>query len=381
MKLTLSFIQPFVNNLLDVSLEALPFLALGYCIAGLVKIWLPAETVAKYLQKESWSSPILAALLGVPIPLCSCSVIPVATQLRRSGAGRGPVTAFFISAPETGVDSLSISYAMLGPLVMLARLFSAFATSILTAWLVAFGSNRIGRKTDKTMPQTNKTDCCAANNAAKEMRKQTQPCERPKTARLPKLLQKLLDGQRYAFTTLLDDSIKWILAALAITAAIQSYVPFDAFSRFGGSIWSMLLMVAVGFPMYICASASTPVAAGLIAMGISPGSALVFMLAGPASNIATIRSVYHLLGVRATLLYSIGVCGCAIGAGLLFNGLIASYGWDIAGNIGTEQTIPLPLALGSSIFLLLAAIKPLRSYLGSYLGPYLGLERQRKTCS
>ena len=375
MKLTLSFVQPFLDNLLDVSLEALPFLALGYCIAGLVKMLLPAETVAKYLQQESWSSPIKAALLGVPIPLCSCSVIPVATQLRRSGAGRGPVTAFFISAPETGVDSLSISYAMLGPFVMLARLFSAFATFVLTAWLVAFGSHRIGRKIDETMPQTGPTDCCAPQNI--EMRKQTEPCERPKTARLQKLLQKLLNGQCYAFTTLLDDSIKWILAALVITAAIQSYVPFDAFSRFGGSIWSMLLMVAVGFPMYICASASTPVAAGLIAMGISPGSALVFMLAGPASNIATIRSVYHLLGVRATLLYSIGVCGCAIGAGLLFNRLIASYGWNIAGNIGTEPTIPLPLAAGSSFFLLLAAIKPLRLY----LGPYLGLERQRKTCS
>ena len=224
---------------------------------------------------------------------------------------------------------------MLGSLVMFARLLSAFVPSVLTGLACRIGSTQkaldIRCKTaDKaTIMETAQTDCCAPTQKSSLKRQRFANLGQN---RLPSLIQSIINGQGYAFITLFEDSIKWILIVLIIIAIMKIYVPFDNFSRFVSSIWSMLLMVV--FPMYICVS--TPVVAGLITMSILTGPAVVFMLAGPASNIAIICSVCHLLGRS-----------------------IESYRWDISANIGAGQVI-----LSSSIFLLLATIKSLRPYLG-----------------
>ena len=333
------------NNLLSVMLEALPFLAFGFFISGILKSFVPNNLIAKHLGAEKWYSPIKGAVLGAPIPLCSCSVIPVATGLRRGGAGKGSLTSFLISAPETGVDSLSISYAMLGPVIMLGRLISAVATAIITAWAVVIGTKNIPMP---EMPAEQKHTC--------------------KTTGQPQftgnIFQRFIRGQRYSFTTLLDDSFKYVMIALIITACIKTYVPSGIFTQYGDGFWAMLLMVIVGFPMYICASASTPVAVGLLMIGVSPGAALTFMLAGPASNLATVGVVARIMGKRAGVIYVIFICMLSIIAGMTLNELIDIYGWNVSYNQTGEPLVATPLAYTATGFVLLSAIRPLRRFIG-----------------
>ncbi|MGB1360965.1 MAG: SO_0444 family Cu/Zn efflux transporter [Alphaproteobacteria bacterium] len=339
--------QVLIDNLIGVMLEALPFLAFGFFISGILKAFVPNDFIAKHLGKETWYSPIKSALLGAPIPLCSCSVIPVATGLRRGGAGKGSLSSFLISAPETGVDSLSISYAMLGPVIMISRLVSALATAIITAWAIMIGTR--GEK----MPEMPEVKTCCKMAAAKAEAEKNQSA-----------WQKFITGQRYSFTTLLDDSFKYVMVALVLTAVIKTYVPSGIFTEYGDGFLAMLIMVAVGFPMYICASASTPVAVSLLMIGVSPGAALTFMLAGPASNLATVGVVSKMMGKKASVIYVVFICALSIIAGMTLNELVDIYNWNITFNQGEESLIPSPLAIGSTVFVLLSTIRPLRPYIG-----------------
>ncbi len=336
------------QNTVSILLEALPFLGFGFCIAGILKAFVPDTLIAKYLGQENLWSPIKATMLGTPIPLCSCSVIPVATSLRRGGAGKGSITGFLISAPETGVDSLSLSYAMLGPVMLIARLISAIFTSIATAWAVVLGTKNIPMR---PMPEEQKT-CCSASGAEVE-KSQSQG-----------VIAQFINGQRYAFTTLLDDSFKWVMVALVATIVIKTYVPTEFFTGYGDGIISMLVMVAISFPLYICASASTPVAVSLLLVGMSPGAVLVFMLAGPASNIATIGVVHKLLNRRSAIIYVVGVCVCSVLSGLALNWFVDLYDLDILAQVQQQTILHAWVSIPTTIFVLLSAIKPLRPYIG-----------------
>ena len=336
-----------INNILSVMLEALPFLAFGFFVAGLLKAFVPDSLVTQYLGKENIFSPIKASLLGMPIPLCSCSVIPVASGLRRGGAGKGSLTAFLISAPETGVDSLSLSYAMLGPVMLVARIVSALCTAIFTAWAVMGFTKNIPMR-----PLKAEVVSCSDSKKSSTAMHDTR------------VFNRFITGQRYSFTTLLDDSFKWVLVALASTIILKTYVPAGFFNDYGDGIISMLIMGVISFPLYICASASTPVAAGLLLVGVSPGSVLVFMLAGPASNLATVGVVNKLLNKRSAIIYVIGVFACSILAGLSLNFIIDMYSLDIFSEVKHESILHSGIAIPATIFVLLASIKPLRPYLG-----------------
>lgn len=339
----------YLKNLLEITLEALPFLAFGCFLSGLLKTFVSNDLILKHLGREKWYTPIKAAFLGMPIPLCSCSVIPMTTGLRKAGAERGSMTSFLISAPETGLDSLAISYTMLGPIMTLVRLLSALLVAIFTAWLVMFGVRTplapMKAPNKKSVP---KKSCCTASSKT--------PTK--------KIFQKILDGQRYAFTTLLDDSFKWIAVALLITALIKTYLPINLLSYYGDSFLLILLMVLIGFPMYICASASTPVAVGFLAMGVSPGAALAFMLAGPASNIATIGVVSRLMGKKSSVIYLLSVCLLSALMGVFFNKMIHFWALDIQFHQGDHAMIPASLAIALSCWVVICAIKPLRPFIG-----------------
>jgi len=339
-------VMEFLNNLFDVMLEALPFLAFGFFISGLLRSFVPSNFIVKHLGKENWVSPIKAAFFGAPIPLCSCSVIPVTMEMRRGGAGKGSISSFLISAPETGFDSLSISYAMLGPLITVARLISALITAIFTGWAIAFGTR------DTMMPklETANNSCCASEQDVK--------CCDSKKPLKTNILKRFIEGQKYSFTTILNDSFKFVMIALIITALIKTVVPQGIFTQYGDGFLAMLVMVIIGFPMYICASASTPVAVSLLLLGVSPGAALAFMLAGPASNIATIGVVSKMMGKKASFIYLISVCGFSIGAGMIFNELLAIYDWKIDYNQSAHSIIPMPIAIFLTALVLFFALLP-----------------------
>lgn len=346
-----------IENFINVCLEALPFLALGFFIAGILKAFFANDVITKILGKDSsymWS-PIKGAILGAPIPLCSCSVIPVATTLKNQGANKGALTAFLVSAPETGADSLSISYALLGPIMMVARLISALSSAIITAYCVLALTGR------DMSPSHKDKSCCKTTPQA------PAPCCSKNLAKHP-LWERFINGQRHAFTMLLDDTLKWMTIALALTAIMKTYIPTDFLAQHSYGVWAMVITVIISFPMYICASASTPIAAGLILTGVSPGVALVFMLAGPASNIATVTIVRRLMGTPTAILYTVCISICSIGAGLALNHLVTIYNWDIVAQASEHHIVHNTLAIVLSLFVIVCAIKPLR--------PYWGLEKQ-----
>jgi len=292
--------------------EAAAYVLGGFFAAGLVRALLPDELVARHLGGNSAGAVVKASLLGIPLPLCSCGVIPAAIGLRRQGAGRGPTAAFLVSTPETGVDSIAITWALLDPLMTLLRPLAAFVTATVTGLL-------INRLPDEAPVEASAVPACGCGTAC------TAP---PARAALE---SRLRDGLRYAFTELLGDIGGWLLLGIAIAGLLTVLVPPQLLAPlFEQRALSLVIMLLVGIPLYICASASTPIAAALVLKGLSPGAALVFLLAGPATNAATITVVARFWGRRATLVYLASIAVCALALGWLTDQLYLWSGLDIS---------------------------------------------------
>lgn len=326
----------FLDNLYLLSLDAAPLLVAGLILAGLMKAWLPTELLEKQLGGPGVGPVVKAAVLGAPMPLCSCGVLPVAMGLRRAGASKGATTSFLISTPETGVDSIMLSYGLLGPVMTIARPVVAVVNAIAAGLLTGWGD-------DEPAPaNADNRSCC-----------HSKPSAAPKTS--------WKQGLSFTFGRLLEDMLPWLLVGMLFAAAVQTFVPQAWLAEWGRGPLAMIVMVLIGIPMYICASASTPIAAGLLLAGVSPGAVLVFMLAGPASNIAAVGMVYKELGRRALLAYLGTVSTISIAAGLLLDALIAHFGWEIQVAHGHHSAmLPEWLALSALLLLAVAAIKPLR---------------------
>lgn len=299
--------------------ETAPFLFVGFLLAGVLKVLVPTRWIQGQLGGEGLGSISKAALLGVPLPLCSCSVIPTAASLRAAGAGRGPTTAFLISTPETGVDSISVTWALLDPLMTVIRPVVSFLTALITGLLVAlFG----GPASIAEPAPAEGADCCAHTAPVKPVAKSC--CDEKPTAKWREVL-------RYGFVTLVDDLAKWLLIGFLLSGIVAALVPAAFFTEtVPDGLLGMLLMILVGTPLYICATASTPIAATLIAKGLAPGAALVFLLVGPATNATTLLVVSRMIGRRAVMLYLAGIVLVALAAGYATNALYAALDINLA---------------------------------------------------
>ncbi|QDP00524.1 SO_0444 family Cu/Zn efflux transporter [Thalassotalea sp. PS06] len=390
-----------INNFIAIINEASPWLLLGLIIAGLMKSMVPTQVLSQHLG-EGKIAIVKAAFIGAPLPLCSCGVIPVATQLHRSGASSPATSAFLVATPETGVDSVSVSYALLGPVMAVYRPISAITSAIFTGLLVDRGTKsdnaRINEtptvtstevntgfnktptltSSEKAEHQHGQTSCCASHSEAdpihqtvKEIEteqalevKESSCCASTATAVAddrPSLLSKFSTGLRYAFTKLLDDLILWLLIGLVFATLIRTFLPADFLLQYGSGISAMLLMILISVPMYICATASTPLAAGLIMAGISPGTALVFMMAGPATNISTLGVIRNEMGGRVLTLYLAGIVVSSIAFGLGLDYALGYFDISIHEQMShSHELLPIWFAGTCSVLLLLCAIKPLR---------------------
>ncbi len=338
-----------LSNFWELFILSAPWLLLGLFIAGVINVYLPERFLVKHLGKEGLFTTIKAALIGAPMPLCSCGVIPAALGLRRAGASKSATTAFLVSTPETGVDSISVSYVLLGPFMAVIRPIAAICSAIVAGLLV--GSEKPqDKKLVSSNPQASAskdtTACCASQKNHNE--KNSEAIKLTHTQQLKKALS-------FSCTKLLEDTAKWLMLGLFFAALVQTYVPADFFTQWGHGVIAMVVVILVSIPMYICATASTPIAAGLLLSGVSPGAVLVFMLAGPATNIATLGVVASELGKRAVAAYLIGVIGVALVFGLLTDFLVENYGFEVAPLLGEHHEI-LPHWLGLSMALLLAAL-------------------------
>jgi uncharacterized membrane protein YraQ (UPF0718 family) len=293
-------------------IESAPWLLLGYFIAGIIKQVIPSEWVQKQLAKPGLLSITKGAFIGAPLPLCSCGVIPTALAVRKAGASKGATASFLVATPETGVDSIAFSYAMLGPVFAIARPIGALVSAVVAGVLV----NTLDAEEEAVEVAPAPKSCCSMN-------------KQPAVEASPSLGERFKQALQYGYGRMISDTAKWLVIGLVAATLVTAFVPQSFFLQWGDGVVAMLIMVVIGLPMYICATASTPVAASLLFAGVSPGAALVFMLTGPATNIATMGVIREQLGNRSLLAYLIGVIVTAIGAGLVLNQLYAAFGWEL----------------------------------------------------
>lgn len=341
-------IAELAGNTLELYLDAAPWLLLGLIAAGLIKAWVPESLLSRWLGGTGPWPVTKAALIGAPLPLCSCGVLPAALGLHRGGASRPSTISFLIATPETGVDSIAVSYALLGPVMAvvrpLAAILSAIGTGLLTL-LVPAGASAAEQPSGESCGG----GCC--DNSCSVASGQSKPGH----------MATILLGLRYAATDILDDIALWLAIGIVLAGAVATWIPPQALAEWGSGLPAMTLMLLVGVPMYICATASTPLAAALLLAGISPGTVLVFLLAGPATNIATLAVVRSELGMGTLIAYLSGIAFSSITLGLLLDWLLVTLDIDVVAQLGEGgEFMPAWLAWGSGILLLLLALRPIR---------------------
>ncbi|MEW6219316.1 MAG: SO_0444 family Cu/Zn efflux transporter [Thermodesulfobacteriota bacterium] len=329
--------------------DAALYVLFGLLVAGLLKVFLSTEFVASHLGRGRVRSVIKAALLGIPLPLCSCGVLPAAAALKRQGASNGATTAFLIATPESGVDSITVSWALLDPLMTVARPVVALATAV----VAGVTENLLG---PPPAPPVSRPAPCPVDGCC-----DGQDCPPASHRRHHPLGERLVAGLRFALHDLWAELVGWYLVGILLAALLTVLVPEELMTRaLGGGLVSMLLMLALGVPIYICATASTPLAAAMILKGASPGAALVFLLAGPATNLAALAVLVGLIGRRSTAIYLAAIALVSVAGGLTLDAL---YGWlaispqAMIGQAG--ELVPQVWRLAAALLLAAISLRPL----------------------
>ena len=345
-----SFLIEVLRASWEIYRQAAFYILFGLLVGGLLKVFLSPAAIAAHLGSGRVSSVLKAALLGIPLPLCSCGVLPAAATLKKQGANNGAVTAFLISTPESGVDSLAITWALLDPLMTIARPLAAF----LSAFVAGLAENLLNPPVSvgRLEPDLSCTvdNCCSGID-----------CEPEVHRRHHSFFEKIRAGIGFAAGELWEDLVGWFFVGILLAGVITVLVPDAVITRYlGGGFSSMLLVLLFGIPLYICATASTPIAAALILKGVSPGTALVFLLAGPATNITSLSVLVGLLGKWASLIYLLSIAVVSVICGLLLDRAYSGLGLVPGAMIGQAGgTLPGIIMTGAALLLLGLSVRPL----------------------
>ncbi|PHR55721.1 MAG: hypothetical protein COA44_09705 [Arcobacter sp.] len=317
----MDYLIEFFTALYDLSNAMAPYILFGLFFAGVLHELVPETLVTKHLGKESISSVIKSTIFGIPLPVCSCGVIPLATSIKKSGASKGATLSFLISTPITGVDSILATYGMFGWIFTLYRIF----TSMVIAMVAGILTN-IFDKEDEVKPMTfarGKKSFSLAPLSSQEDSEESSCCSTKASSCCSSTEHKakfsLKKAFTYAFGTLLSDIAKPLLWGLLIGALITIAIPQNLSDILIEYSWlSYIIVIAIAIPMYVCATASLPIAAALMLSGVSAGAAFVFLSAGPATNTVTIGVVKKMLGTKSLYIYlsSISIGSVAFGLGL-----------------------------------------------------------------
>jgi uncharacterized membrane protein YraQ (UPF0718 family) len=314
-------------------LDAGVFVLLGLLVAGLVHIFISREFLSRHLGGRGVGPVLKAALVGAPLPLCSCSVLPTAMALRDRGAGRGPTVAFLISTPETGVDSIAITWALMGPVMAIVRPLAAVITAVVAGMAEVFYS----RHAKDPEPPPFACPVCRSDS-----------CEH---VQQPSRWRRFW---RFVIFGMGDDLGPTLAVGLVVGGVLTAVVPDDFFTRHLGNHWvAMLVMLAVGLPLYVCATASTPMAAALMLYkGLSPGAALVFLLVGPATNVATIMLVSRMLGRASAAIYVATIAVVSLVCGGILDVALGAWNINVTA-LGGASELPLWLQTAGAVILIL----------------------------
>lgn len=330
------------------------YILFGLLIAGILYIAFPKEKVISHLGGNTFYSVMKASFIGVPLPLCSCGVIPTAISLYRQGASKGATTSFLISTPQTGADSLLVTYSFMGPLFAVYRAIAAFVSGIVGGVLV--GS--LDRGEDAKSPDDGCRDAAISN--CKVCNEPENPsCEHNHT-----LAAKTRAALRYGFIDFFSEIAGHILIGIVLAGVISYFLPDNFFSEtIGTGFVSMLLMIVVGIPLYMCSTASVPVAYAMMLKGVTPGAALVFLMVGPATNMVTISVVGSVMGKRTLGLYLATIAGTSIVLGVLLDLIYDITGATSPGLDGSVSILPeWAYTAASILFALLMVIVFVRKY-------------------
>ncbi len=275
-----------------------PYLLLGFLIAGLLHKWIRQQWIEQHLGQPGFKSIVLASIFGVPMPLCSCGVIPVTASLREKGASKGAATSFLTSTPQTGIDSILATYGMLGPVFALYRVVVAFVSGIGVGLIVEL----FNKKNEVVVPRSSVTES-------------TRPT--------------WTESLRYGLITLPGDIAGSLFVGFLLAGLISAAAPDDLLANLPGGVYtSILLTTVIAVPFYICSTGSIPLALALIDSGLPVSAALVLLIAGPATNIATITTMRKTLGGRETTIYVAMIILVSWAAALIFHEFLSTSAFE-----------------------------------------------------
>lgn len=324
-----------LNSLLFMLNKMSPYILLGFFIAGLMHAFVPQKTFARHLAGTGWRSVVKSAAIGIPLPLCSCGVLPAAISMRRNGASRAASTSFLIATPQTGIDSIAATWSLLGPAFAVIRPIAALVTAV-------FGGIAVGKSERKN------AECINCQPIAEEV------------AEHKRFGRKLLDALRYGFIDLVGSIGGWLVAGLIIAALITVYVPADFFTVIGSKpMLSMVTVLVIAIPMYVCATGSIPIALSLMLKGLSPGTALVLLMAGPAANFASFTLVSREMGRKSAIIYLISIVVGAMTFGLIIDYVLPADWFTIRNAqamAGKEHAFSLLSTISSAVLVILLVV-------------------------
>lgn len=362
--------------------EMSPYLLLGFLLAGLMHAFIPGRYYTRFLSKPTLGSVINAAIFGIPLPLCSCGVIPTAMSLRKEGASRGAVTSFLIATPQTGIDSIIATFSLMGVPFAVIRPIAALITAVLGGWMVnTFVSLRDRRAhremAEGTIVKTEETETCTCHCHCHENKAESCCPEGDSDdhhhhhhhsgehhhhsshhhsshhhhsssaschchdRKIPNTIGgKIVEALRYAFLDMMSDIGKWLVIGLVVAGLITIYVPDEVFTIFkDNTMASMILVLIISIPMYLCATGSIPIAVVLMLKGLTPGAALVLLMAGPACNMASILVIRKGLGFRTLVIYILSIVIGAVFFGCLIDWLQYSGMIDFTSRVSQTMEI------------------------------------------
>jgi len=333
-----------INGLLvetwSLFIEMAPYLIFGFFLAGILNVFIPRNKIYQHLSNNNIKSVIKASIFGIPLPLCSCSVIPVSAHLKKEGAGKGPVVSFLVSSPTSGVDSILATYSLMGPLFAIIRpiasLFNGLIAGILTN---IFDNDKISddKKNSNTINKTN-------SNSDFNIK------------------DKILKIFNYGFIELIEDIWKWLAIGILIGGIISYFIPAHLFDDYlSNAIIAYPIMFLIAIPMYVCATGSIPIAASLLMKGLTPGAALVFLIAGPATNTATLSFIWGKFGKKTLLIYLSTIILTSVLFGVIIDFIWIYFNRDLSLIHGHDEMIPYFIKVISGIVLLSFIIKAIIS--------------------
>ncbi|HKK95086.1 MAG TPA: SO_0444 family Cu/Zn efflux transporter [Anaerovoracaceae bacterium] len=319
--------KEFLIGLIDIYIKMAPYMVLGLIFVGILHVYVSKERIIKAVGKNSLGSVVLASVLGVPLPLCSCGVVPTGIELKKAGASNGAVISFLTSTPQTGVDSLIATYGMMGPFMAVFRAIAAFVSGIFAGAIAnIFSKEEIGEKEEESC-------CCHCHGEETEVKKK----------------KSVKEVFTYAFDEFLNEIALHFVIGVLIAGLITAVIPDDFFMTYGlnSGLISIVMMIVIGIPMYICSTSSIPVAVAFLLKGISPGAAFAFLFAGPITNAATVVLLVKTIGKKLTTIYIASAAFMALVFGTICNILVLEFGFSIL----TDSKGAMDMVDGFSIFI------------------------------